>query len=160
LFRERSNEIGHMDADLELLRSKLIRSREPHQLELYTNDILDDVRKILNGFRFMLSKQKFYYLPQSLAKFYGDPLLFGELVAKKFPKASQDIERAGNCLALGEPTACVLHLNRVMEIAVHRLAKKLKFNPQPKDTVGAVLRDMAQPIHNLPENTEKLKRKK
>ncbi|WP_316214606.1 MULTISPECIES: hypothetical protein [unclassified Bradyrhizobium] len=159
-LHEHLNELGPVSHHLEVLRNKIINSKKPHQLELYTNDILDDVRRILNDLRVILSQKKFYYLPQTLSSFYGNPLLFGEVVAKKFPKACPDIERAGNCLALGEATACVLHLNRVMEIAIRRLAKKLKFDPKPRDTFGAVLRDMSPKIDALPEHTEKLKRKK
>lgn len=134
------DELGPIPTHLGMLQTKLKRSRElPHQLEMYTNDILDDVRRIENDFTILLSKIKFYYLSPSTAKLYGKPQLFGDLVAKKFPKASLDVECAGNCLALGEPTACVLHLNRVMEIAVRKLARKLKFEPKPKDTFGAVL---------------------
>jgi len=161
MMQDYRDELGPIPFNLERLTAKLLNSRnKPHQLEMYTNDILDDVRRILNDFRALLSCQKFYYLPQSVSRFYGNPLLFGDSVAKKFPKACPDIERAGNCLALGETTACVLHLNRVMEIAIRRLAKKLGFEPKPKDTFGAVLRDMSQPIHDLPEHTERLKRKK
>jgi hypothetical protein len=123
---------------LEMLRTKIRESRKPHQLELYTNDILDDVRKILNDLRLHLSIHNFYYVQLALAKFYGKPLLFGEAVAKKFPKAARDIERAGNCLALGEATACVLHLSRAMEIATRRLAGKLNVALDAKDSWGMV----------------------
>jgi hypothetical protein len=154
------DELGPIPFNLEVLSSKLLGSRKSHQLEMYTNDVLTDVRKILNDFRALLSTHKFYYLSQSLSRYYGKPTLFGEAITKKIPAASVDIERAGNCLALGEPTACILHLNRVMEIAIRRLAKKLKFEPKPKDTLGNVLRDMYPRIDALPEHTENLKRKK
>jgi len=160
LMRDHREELAPIPFNLELLTNKLVNSRKPNHLEIYTNDILEDVRRILNDFRALLASHKFYYLPQSLSRFYGDPLLFGEAIAKKFPAACEDIERAGNCLALGEATACVLHLNRVMEIAVRKLARKLKFEPKPKDTFGSVLRDMAPKIDALPDHTEKLKRKK
>jgi len=62
---------------LEMLRTKLRESRKPHQLELYTNDILEEVRRILNDFLLRLSVHNFYYVPLELAKFYGKPLLFG-----------------------------------------------------------------------------------
>jgi hypothetical protein len=160
LLAHHRDELEPLPSQVELLKVRLQKSRNPNQLYPYTNDILDEVRAIKDNFRIILSKQTFYYLSPSFAKFYGKPLLFGDQVAKKFPKAIKDIERAGNCLALGEPTACILHLNRAMEIAVRRLAKKLKFDPQPKDTLGAVLRDMAKPINDLPDKTEKLKRRK
>jgi hypothetical protein len=145
---------------LELLRTKIRNSRKPHQLELYTNDILDEVRRISTGFRFLLSKRKFYALSAAVSDFYGNPILFGEAVAKKFPATSNDIEWAGNCLALGQPTACVLHLSRAMEIAIHRLAKKLKITVNAKDNMGSMLGNMTEPIKSLPDKTEAQKRKK
>lgn len=146
--------------NLDMLRTKIRNSRKPHQLELYTNDILDEVRRALTDFRVILSQHKLYYLPTSLARFYGNPGLFGDQVAIKFPAARADIERAGNCLALGEPTACVLHLNRAMEIATHRLARKLRITPDAKDSWGMLLGRMTQPIKDMRDNTESQKRKK
>jgi hypothetical protein len=154
------SELESIPFSLELLRTKIRDSRKPHQLELYTNDILDEVRRILSVFRIILSKYEFYYLPQSVSIFYGKAALFGEDVAKKFPAASNDIEWAGNCLALGQPTACVLHLNRAMEIAIHRLAKKLKIAVNARDNMGSMLGNMTDPIKNMPDKTEVQKRRK
>ena len=154
------NQLELIPFSLEILRTKIRNSRKPHQIELYTNDILDEVRRIFTSFRYLLSKHKFYALDASVSDFYGDPILFGKAVAKKFPAASNDIEWAGNCLALGQPTACVLHLNRAMEIAIHRLAKKLKVTISAKDNMGSMLGNMTDPIKNLPDKTEAQKRKK
>jgi hypothetical protein len=114
----------------------------------------------VTDFRLVLSKHRFYYLQHSISSFYGKPNLFGDAVVKKFPKAQSDIERAGNCLALGEPTACVLHLSRAMEIATRRLAKKLGVTLDAKDSWGMVLGKMTQPIKDLPDKTDSQKRKK
>jgi hypothetical protein len=160
MLQDHLDELAPVPLQLEVLRNKIVNSRKPHQLVIYTNDILDDVRLILNNLRAILSGQKFYHLPHSLSRFYGNPLLFGDAVAKKFPEASGDIERAGNCLALGEPTACVMHLNRAMEIAVRRLAKKLGVTINAKDNMGAVLGNMTEPIKQMPDKTETQKRKK
>ena len=161
LMRDYREELGPIPFNLEVLANKLANSRKPHHLELYTNDILAEVQRILNDFRALLSCHKFYYMPQSLSRFYGNPSLFGEAVAKKFPAANNDIEWAGNCVALGQPTACVLHLNRVMEIALRRIAGKLKgVTVGPKDTMGDVLRNMAAPIRDMPAQTNAQKRKK
>jgi hypothetical protein len=160
MMQDYRDELGPIPFNLEVLSSKLLGSRKSHQLEMYTNDVLADVRKIMNDFRALLSVQKFYYLPQSLSRFYGKPTLFGEAVAKKFPAASNDIEWAGNCLALGQPTACVMHLNRAMEIAVRRLAKKLNVAVNAKDNMGSVLGNMIDPIKSMPDKTDAQKRRK
>ena len=154
------DELGPIPTNIEILKVTLQQSRKHHHLELFTNDVLDDVRKIKNDFRALLSQCKFYYLAPAAARFYGHPELFGETVSEKFPAASNDIEWAGNCLALGQPTACVLHLNRAMEIAIHRLAKKLHLQPHAKDNMGSLLANMTDPIKNMPDKTEAQKRKK
>lgn len=51
---------------------------------------------------------------------------FGEEVSKIFPEFSEDIEEAYNCFAFERYTACVFHAGRAMELAVPRLAKKVK----------------------------------
>jgi hypothetical protein len=50
---------------------------------------------------------------------------FGEEVFQVFPSAITDVEHAGQCLALGQGTACVFHLMRVMEAALRSLARTL-----------------------------------
>jgi hypothetical protein len=155
-------ELDVVTTNAQILKAKILTSRrqKPHHLEIYTNDVLDDVHRIKNDLTIILSKRLFYFLRPDLSEFYAQPELFGEHVAKKFPAARDDIESAGNCLALGESTACVLHLNRVVEIAIHRLATRLNIAPDAKDNMGSMLGKMTDPIKNLPDKTEKQKRKK
>ena len=87
-------------------------------------------------------------------------MLFGEAVAKKFKDAAYDIQKAGNCMALQQPTACVLHLMRVMEVALRVLGKKLKVKISPKATIGQILNDIDPKIKAMPETTEAQKRKR
>lgn len=155
-------ELGPVPQNIRRLYVKFLAASPnmPEPIPLYTNDVLQDVERIKNDFLYILSKRFFYYLPPDLARFYGQTALFGEAVAKKFPGASNDIEWAGNCLALDQPTACVLHLNRAMEIAIYRLAKKLRIVPDAKDNMGSMLGKMTDPIKSMPDKTEAQKRKK
>jgi len=154
------HELGPIPTNLELLKAKLQQSRKPHQLKLFTNDILDDVRRIKNDFLVLLEQRKFYYIGPGLSRFYGQPILFGEAVAAKFKEARMDVEHAGNCLALGEPTACVFHLMRAMESVVRKLGERLKVTINPKDTWGIILKNMDKGIEALPEKNKREKRKK
>jgi hypothetical protein len=154
------DELGPILMNIELLKIKLQQSRKHHALELFTNDILDDVRRIKNDFMALLSERKFYYLPPGAAKLYGQPQLFGEAVSAAFPEAQYDIERAGNCVALGEGTACIMHLMRAMEVLIWRLAEKLKAPINPKSTWGNILEGMDQGIKKLPHSTEDELRRK
>lgn len=162
LIDETKYDLGAIPGNLQRVKA-LIAMAKQHKVRgpaLYTNDLLDDIRRVQNDFRYILSGRFFYSITPELQKFYGNPDLFGECVAKKFPKAAGDIEHAGNCLALGEPTACVLHLNRAMEIATRRLARKLRATLDAKDSWGMVLGKMNDPIRAMKDNTPAQKRKK
>lgn len=52
--------------------------------------------------------------------------LFGTDVETMFGDTQYDIAAAGRCLALDEWTACVFHLMRVLEKALHQLARELE----------------------------------
>lgn len=51
-------------------------------------------------------------------EYYDTPHLFGDSVFDSFPSANFDIEEAGKCFAVGRYTACVMHLQRVLEISL------------------------------------------
>jgi hypothetical protein len=93
-------------------------------------------------------------------RFYDKPSLFGEKVAAKFPKAIEDIKNAGNCIALQQPTACVFHLMRAMEIAVRRLSQRLGVTITPQTTWRQMTGNMDTKVKALPDTTEAQKDKK
>lgn len=51
-------------------------------------------------------------------EFYETVNLFGDEVADKFPSANFDIEENGKCFATARYTACVMHLQRVIEVGL------------------------------------------
>lgn len=69
-------------------------------------------------------------------KYIENPQFFdsSEKGAKKvsaaFPSAGEDIAESGICLALSRPTACVMHLARVLESGLSALAKELGVSKQ------------------------------
>ena len=73
-----------------------------------------------------LENQYFLHVTGDRAKYYKQADPFGSEVGKKFAKSAEDIANAGNCYALGQNTACVFHLMRVMEQCVHQFGKKLR----------------------------------
>lgn len=107
-----------------------------------------------------LQQQFFFHLIQQDVSFYGKTAAFGETVAKKFEKSQSDIEAAGNCLALQQPTACVFHLMRAMEVAVRDLAKRVKVTITPQTTWRQMTGQMDDKIKKMPETNDRLKHKK
>ena len=67
----------------------------------------------------------FGFIPKSHGAYFAQDALFGPEVNTEFADAVVDIKEAGNCYALGRYTACVFHLMRVLEIALHKVAKDL-----------------------------------
>lgn len=61
-------------------------------------------------------------------------------VSIEFPSAAEDIAEAGKCLACGRSTACVMHLNRIVEVGLRALANALGIDHQ--NDWGAYLREI------------------
>jgi hypothetical protein len=68
----------------------------------------------------------------------GADELFDPSVAARFPACVDDIEQAARCFISNRYTACVFHLMRVVEVAVHKVAK-LCGSTDPKASWGANL---------------------
>jgi hypothetical protein len=83
-----------------------------------------------------LENEFYFQVDRQEVRFYGQKELFGPQVAKKFKDAAYDIEHAGNCLALQQPTACVFHLMRAMEVALRLLAHALSTRSARKIRLG------------------------
>jgi hypothetical protein len=107
-----------------------------------------------------LSAQNFFRVSPEDVRLYGQPELFGSAVAKTFEEAAEDIQNAGNCLALGQPTACVFHLMRAMEGAVRKLGKRLKITIKPQTTWRHMTGQMDDKIKKMPDADDAKKRKK
>ncbi|HZL30917.1 MAG TPA: hypothetical protein VFC54_07645 [Pseudolabrys sp.] len=107
-----------------------------------------------------LQNEWYFQVDRAEAQFYGKKTLFGDHVATKFKDAAYDIENAGNCLALQQPTACVFHLMRSMEVALRSLGTRLHVKIGPKDTIGKILNDITPKLNAMPDQTESQKRKK
>ena len=73
-----------------------------------------------------MRKQKFIRVEERLCSFADQEKLFGDAVFDRFKHARPDIREAGNCIAVGLPTAAVFHLMRVAEYGLRSLARRLK----------------------------------
>jgi len=107
-----------------------------------------------------LENEHYLQVDRREVQFYDQDALFGIAASKKFRKASYDIKNAGNCLALQQPTASVLHLNRALEVTLRHLGRRLKVPIRPKDTFGKILNNIDPKINAMPEKTEAQKRRR
>jgi hypothetical protein len=110
-----------------------------------------------------LRNRIFLRLEEASEPYYQNPTLFGDLVARRFPKANYDIQEAGNCHASGCYTACVFHLMRVAEHGLRALAKRVKV-PFPKTfdlkTWDELIRSIEKEIQKIVQKPKTSQRSK
>jgi hypothetical protein len=107
-----------------------------------------------------LERALLLHVDHSASKYYGLTSPFGEAVLAAFPSSIIDIEEAGNCLALGRATACVMHLMRVIEGGVQVLAKSLNMASEFKtwDTIIKKMRSELETAYPQMDPAMKSKR--
>lgn len=72
-------------------------------------------------------------------------------VSIQFSTAGEDIAEAGKCLACGRSTACVMHLNRIMEVGLKSLAAAVGI-PQQNDW-GKYLQEIGKELQSRFKNS-------
>jgi hypothetical protein len=107
-----------------------------------------------------LVDKTFMFIPPEDAVYLSNRNPFGERVSATFPKAVPDIEEACRCLALSRNTACVLHLMRVVEIGVRRLANRLNVPTTTQlKAWGTILAAIRTELAKLPHGTAREQRR-
>ena len=104
--------------------------------------------------------KKFLFLDPVHASLFGSEKPFGDTVYNKFPETRDDIKMAGNCLALGQATACVFHLGRALETVVKKFARRFGLTVTPKTTWRVLTNNMNVKISKMPDATERQMRNK
>jgi hypothetical protein len=117
--------------NLPLVEDQIVRIKDRIKKGVVIRDYRDDLEELYSRVGDGLRAQQFIHIPPNLVKYYDDKTIFGEIVGDKFPSSIDDIEDAGKCLAVGQGTACVLHLMRVMEVGLKSLAGALSIPYAP-----------------------------
>jgi hypothetical protein len=91
------------------------REKTSFYIETISDRIIDESRE-----------QKFLHVKMEKVPFYEDFKAVDGATGKKLSLTIEDIMSARSCYALGQHTACVFHLMRVMEHCVQRFGRKLK----------------------------------
>jgi hypothetical protein len=93
-----------------------------------------------------LEKEAVFRVPPERVGYFKCKDLFGPEVATAFPSCARDIQKAGDCYALGEEDGCVHHLMLVLERGLNALATKMQVSYQRTnwqkviDGIGAKLK--------------------
>lgn len=90
-----------------------------------------------------------FVLPPQHASLYSAESPFGEPVDAAFPSATQEISDAAKCRALGQWTACVVHLMRALEPGINALARSVDVTPDQNwntalNQIDAKLREVSK----------------
>lgn len=78
-----------------------------------------------------LNRLKLYHVEDRYVDLYENPQPFGDQVFTAFPSAVLDSQKAAQCLALGQPTAAMFHLMRVVEHGLTAYGEKLGIGYAP-----------------------------
>ena len=91
--------------------AKLNSVRTMHHIETLYSTMLAELGNLL-----------FSAIPRDRTLYCGPKWLADTPIPNKFPTSLKELERAGNCYALGEPTACVFHSMRALEPCLNSMA--------------------------------------
>ncbi len=113
------------DIGLKSVLAQTERIRKILERDTTQGEFEGSVKELGNRLEDDLKDIVFLHVSDALVPYYRDLQLFGPEVHDNFPSAIDDIEGAGKCLAVGQGTATVLHLMRVMEVGLKSLSRAL-----------------------------------
>jgi hypothetical protein len=142
------------------LGKEIDRAIEEYEKAGIRDRIQQEIKRLAERFEDELERHQFFYVPGDRAEFYNSGVLFNDRILAKFPKSVPELTAAGSCYAVGQPTACVFHLMRAMEVAVRQLGKRLHVTITPNTTWRKITSDTDAKIKPMPEITDGQKKKK
>lgn len=99
-----------------------IISSQPHLTYEHVGGML---RELLGRLFDEMDGKLVWELDPSKSRYYTDPHPLGEDVAQCFPSLALEMQDAAKCYAVGQNTACVFHLMRVLEGSLNWTADQL-----------------------------------
>jgi hypothetical protein len=130
------------------------RLSEVHRPDQTMGAISDLYQEFYGRLRDELNGRRCFMVEADKLTFFEDLHPFGVDVAARFSGFINDnIEEAGKCLALDRGTACVFHLMRAVEGALHVFATKLGTTFNPTASWQVIVNDMRTTLKRLPQGT-------
>ena len=101
-----------------------------------------------------IEKSRLFAFEVENARYYDVATqVFGKEI-DKFPRAVDDLEESGKCVAASRYTACVFHLMRAMEVIVQEIGKGIGLTNVDKRW-GHLLSDISRLISKMPDGEQK-----
>lgn len=107
-----------------------------------SGQLIPQIQMIEGRMRDELSAVRFVHITLERVKFLDGPADFGAAVFDAYPEARVEISEAGYCMAVGLPTACVMHLMRALESPLASICAELRvdFAGSWGEVLGAINR--------------------
>jgi hypothetical protein len=102
-----------------------------------------------------LSKGLVVHIPPDRKNYYEQDELFGSKVALAFPSCARDIQKAGDCYAVGQEDACVHHLMLVLERGLNALAAKMQV-PYERVNWQRVINEIGTKLKSSPPDPQRI----
>ncbi len=121
-------------------------NRSPHQLQALVTEMPEILFQDLE-------EGCFVAVANENAALLASDWLSTTPIAKRSDRILREIQSAGHCLALGEPTACVLHLTRIMDSGARLVAKSLgipdaTINDKGLGTIATLIQETVRRLVN------------
>jgi HEPN domain-containing protein len=160
-IRERSDGASKIVSDLNLnmtgQKTRMLAHCLAHDItEVET--LRNRIREVRETMIQELSSINFLRVTDDMEAYLDKSNAFGEAVSLAFPGSVEDIAEAHQCFAFGRYTAGMFHLGRAMELAVRRLAKKMRIGI--KRDWQSYLTAMNEKIAKMPFKTPEQKAKR
>lgn len=94
-----------------------------------------------------LGMHLYFVVPAGDRDYYEKPLLPKD-AASAFPTADEELQLAGRCLVLDQPTATVYHAMRALEAGLNAFARQLEVPPSDRSTWGPIIDRIETAINN------------
>lgn len=133
---------------------EILRAQKLIEHEFSYDKVPDALRHLRTRIRDELAGTFLLHVRAADVPLYDAEEPFGAAVARKFPKATEDISEAGKCLGLRQYTAVVFHLMRAMEVMVQRLARRLGVVNIEKEW-GKLLSDIGKAVEAMPKDRKR-----
>jgi hypothetical protein len=108
---------GELSSSLRAI-DDFLRELEIDRAKYPKHYFISGIRKVRSALQYELEDRTALVLEIGKAKYYEQEKAFGEDVFIYFTSAGYDIEEANNCFAISRYTACVMHLQRVIEVGL------------------------------------------
>lgn len=150
IAKESPQSVKSSPEGFQIVDGKLAWQRMAYHIEALYSTMLAEMSSIL-----------FKAIPRERVSYCDEKWLVSTPIAEKFPVSLKELQRAGACYALGEPTACVFHSMRAIEKGLHVLAKEVgsSFPDKPieyKDW-GTIIPNIESKITTLQKSTKTVK---